>query len=79
MACTVTIQVRGRGTVTLPAPLRAKYRLDEGDRLTLMDLDDGMLLYPGPLVVSRLAAKMERLRRVRKLTLRNLGGPGRGD
>ena len=31
---TMTIQVRGRGTLTLPASLREKYRLGEGDPLT---------------------------------------------
>ena len=30
---TATIQVRGRGTLTLPASLREKYRLGEGDPL----------------------------------------------
>jgi bifunctional DNA-binding transcriptional regulator/antitoxin component of YhaV-PrlF toxin-antitoxin module len=79
MARTVTIQVRGRGTVTLPATLRAKYRLDEGDPLTLVDLDGAVLLSPRFLVVPRLAAEMERLRRARKLSLKDLGGPDRED
>jgi bifunctional DNA-binding transcriptional regulator/antitoxin component of YhaV-PrlF toxin-antitoxin module len=79
MARTVTIQVRGRGTVTLPAPLRAKYRLDEGDPLTLVDLDGAVLLTPRFLVVPRLAAEIERLRRARKLSLKDLGGPDRED
>ena len=39
MALTMTIQVRGRGTLTLPATLREKYRLGEGDPLTVVDLD----------------------------------------
>ncbi len=76
---TVTIQVRGRGTVTLPASLRAKYRLDEGDTLTLVDFDGALLLSPRLLVVPRLAAEMERLRRARKLSLKDLGGPARED
>jgi bifunctional DNA-binding transcriptional regulator/antitoxin component of YhaV-PrlF toxin-antitoxin module len=79
MARTVTIQLRGRGTVTLPATLRAKYRLDEGDPLTLVDLDGAVLLSPRFLVVPRLAAEMERLRRARKLSLKDLGGPDRED
>src|SRR5438552_5918187 len=76
MARTVTIQVRGRGTVTLPATLRAKYCLDEGDPLTLVDLDGAVLLSPRFLVVPRLAAEMERLRRARKLSLNGSGWPG---
>jgi bifunctional DNA-binding transcriptional regulator/antitoxin component of YhaV-PrlF toxin-antitoxin module len=39
MASSATLQVRGRGTVTLPTALREKYRLDEGDPLSLVDLD----------------------------------------
>lgn len=79
MAQTVTIQVRGRGTVTLPAALRTKYRLDEGQPLTLVDLDGAVLLSPRLLIVPRLVAEMERLRRARKLSLKDLGGPDRED
>ncbi|MGH7332778.1 MAG: AbrB/MazE/SpoVT family DNA-binding domain-containing protein [Candidatus Rokuibacteriota bacterium] len=75
----MTIQVRGRGTLTLPASLREKYRLGEGDPLTVVDLDGAVLLSPRVLVVPRLAAEMERLRRARKLSLKDLGGPARED
>ncbi len=71
MAATMTIQVRGRGTLTLPASLREKYRLGEGDPLTLVDLDGAVLLSPRLLI--RLAAEMERLRRARKLSLKDVG------
>ena len=79
MAQAMTIQVRGRGTLTLPAALREKYKLDEGDPLTVVDLDGAVLLSPRLLVVPRLAAEMERLRQVRKLSLKDLGGPARED
>jgi bifunctional DNA-binding transcriptional regulator/antitoxin component of YhaV-PrlF toxin-antitoxin module len=79
MAQTMTIQVRGRGTLTLPATLREKYRLGEGDPLTIVDLDGAVLLSPRLLAVPRLAAEMERLRRARKLSLKDLGGPARED
>jgi bifunctional DNA-binding transcriptional regulator/antitoxin component of YhaV-PrlF toxin-antitoxin module len=79
MTATMTIQVRGRGTLTLPASLREKYRLDEGDPLTVVDLDGAVLLSPRRLVVPRLAAEMERRRRARKLSLKDLGGPARED
>jgi bifunctional DNA-binding transcriptional regulator/antitoxin component of YhaV-PrlF toxin-antitoxin module len=75
----MTIQVRGRGTLTLPTPLREKYRLGEGDPLTVVDLDGAVLLSPRVLVVPRLAAEMERLRRARKLSLKDLGSPARED
>ncbi len=76
---TTTIQIRGRGTLTLPAALREKYRLDEGDPLTVVDLDGAVLLSPRLLVVPRLAAEMERLRQARRLSLKELGGPDRED
>jgi len=76
---TLTIHVRGRGTLTLPASLREKYRLSERDPLTVVDLDGAVLLSPRVLVVPRLAAEMERLRRARKLSLKDLGGPARED
>jgi len=38
-----------------------------------------VLLSPRLLVVPRLAAEMERLRQVRKLSLKDLGGPARED
>ncbi len=79
MTQTMTIQVRGRGTLTLPATLRQKYRLGEGDPLTVVDLDGAVLLSPRLLVVPRIAAEMERLRRARKLSLKDLGGPVRED
>jgi len=79
MVATMTIQVRGRGTLTLPASLCEKYRLGEGDPLTVVDLDGAVLLTARVLVVPRLVAEMERLRRARKLALKDLGGPARED
>jgi len=79
MIRTTTIQIRGRGTLTLPAALRKKYRLDEGDPLTVVDLDGAVLLSQRLLLVPRLAAEMERLRRGRELSLKELGGPDRED
>ncbi len=79
MAQAMTIQVRGRGTLTLPATLREKYRLGDGDPLTVVDLDGVVLLTPRVLVVPRLAAEMERLRQAQKLSLKDLGGPARED
>ncbi len=79
MASSLTLQVRGRGPVTLPAALREKYRLADGDPLSLVDLDGVILLAPRVLIVPRLAVEMERLRHVRKLSLTDLGGPRRED
>ena len=40
----VTVQVRRRGTITLPREIRRRYGLDEGDVFTLIDLEDGTLV-----------------------------------
>ena len=45
MSISTTIQIRGKGTVTLPIDLRRKYGLDEGDIITLIDLGDGSILF----------------------------------
>jgi AbrB family looped-hinge helix DNA binding protein len=79
MAATRTIQIRQRGTVTLPAAVREKYGLGDGDPLTLVDLDGAILLTPKVLTVPRIAEELERLRKRKGLTLKHLGGPGRED
>lgn len=67
-----TIQVRQRGTVTLPAKLRVKYRLEEGDALTVIDMDGVMLMAPKLSLVPKLAAEIERLRKEAGLTVEAL-------
>ena len=44
MTSTTLIQIRSKGTVTLPIELRRKYSIDEGDVITLIDLGDGSFL-----------------------------------
>lgn len=67
-----TIQLRGRGSVTLPAPLRQRHGLREGDPLTLVDLDGVFVLSPRIGVVGRLAREIESLRRESGLSLDDL-------
>ena len=55
MPVSTNIQIRGKGTVTLPIELRRKYGLDEGDVLTLIDLGDGSFL------LSPVVSKVDRL------------------
>ncbi|MBC8336514.1 MAG: AbrB/MazE/SpoVT family DNA-binding domain-containing protein [Anaerolineales bacterium] len=53
---TTTLQIRKKGTITLPADLRRKYNLAEGEALTLIDLGDGsFLLSPRQLQVDKIA------------------------
>jgi bifunctional DNA-binding transcriptional regulator/antitoxin component of YhaV-PrlF toxin-antitoxin module len=58
--------------LTLPAKLRAKYRLDDGDSLTVLDLDGTILLSPKVAIVPKLAAEIERLRRAAGLAVEDL-------
>ncbi|NOY98322.1 MAG: AbrB/MazE/SpoVT family DNA-binding domain-containing protein [Chloroflexi bacterium] len=56
---TTTLQIRKKGTITLPADLRRKYHLDEGEVLTLIDLDNGVfLLSPRRSRVDQIADKI---------------------
>ena len=41
-----TIQVRKRGVVTLPADLRDKYGIEEGDTFRVVDLDGILVMTP---------------------------------
>ncbi len=59
MTVSTTLQIRGKGTVTLPIELRRKYGLDEGDIITLIELGDGsFLLTPGVTQVDRLGDRV---------------------
>ena len=68
-----TIQMRAKGSVTIPIELRQKYSLDEGDVFTLVDLEDGSLvLVPRLSVVPKLIAEMTTLREKAGLSLDDL-------
>ncbi|HQE93920.1 MAG TPA: hypothetical protein PLH19_14450 [Anaerolineae bacterium] len=43
---TMTLQVRQRGTVTLPAAIRDRYNIQTGDSFRLVDLDGVLVLTP---------------------------------
>ena len=45
MANSTIVQIRSKGTVTLPIKLRRKYGLDEGNILNMIDLGDGSFLF----------------------------------
>lgn len=51
-----------RGTVTLPADLREKYRLEPGEVLTLVDLAGVFVLAPKVSVVTKMAQEIEAMR-----------------
>ena len=58
--------------MTLPASIRERYSLEDGDPLTLVDLDGAILISPRLSVVGKLASEIEYLRRESGLTLDEL-------
>jgi AbrB family looped-hinge helix DNA binding protein len=58
----LTVQLRKRGVLTLPAGLREKYGLHEGDTFRLVDLDGILVLTPMVPMVPELAREIERAR-----------------
>lgn len=59
MSTTTTLQIRSKGTVTIPIELRRKYGLDEGEVVTLIDLGNGsLLLVPFVTQVDRLGDRV---------------------
>jgi bifunctional DNA-binding transcriptional regulator/antitoxin component of YhaV-PrlF toxin-antitoxin module len=67
-----TIQVRQRGTLTLPAELREKYGIQPGDTYRLVDLDGTMVLTPMVPMVPELAREIERMRLEAGLSIEEL-------
>jgi AbrB family looped-hinge helix DNA binding protein len=57
-----TVQIRKRGVLTLPAGLREKYNIQEGDTFRLIDLDGILVLTPMVPMVPELAQEIERAR-----------------
>ena len=54
-----TVQMRGKGTITFPAKLRSKYKLEEGEVFTIIDLGGGsFLLKPRVLEVDVLSRRI---------------------
>ena len=67
-----TIQLRQRGTLTLPTRLRNRYNLQEGDVLTVIDLDGAIVLVPRASAVPKLAGEIEALRQKAGLSVDDL-------
>jgi len=69
---TTTIQVRDRGAITLPADLREKYGIDNGDIFRLVDLDGFFVLTPMVPMVPVLANEIEKIRLEAGLSIEDL-------
>ncbi len=67
------VQMRAKGSLTIPSDLRQKYGLGEGDVFTLVDLGEGsFLLTPRVSLVPKLVAEMEAIRTETGLTVDDL-------
>ena len=53
-----TVQVRKRGTLTLPVELREKYGITEGDTFRIVDVDGTFVLTPMAPIVPELAREI---------------------
>lgn len=67
-----TVQVRKRGVLTLPADLREKYGIGEGDTFRLVDVDGVFILTPMAPIVPELAREIERVRVAAGITTEEL-------
>ena len=68
-----TLQIRAKGTITLPASLRKKYGLEEGEFLTLIEMGDGtFMLTPKISKVNQLADNVARKLKEENVTLDDL-------
>jgi bifunctional DNA-binding transcriptional regulator/antitoxin component of YhaV-PrlF toxin-antitoxin module len=68
-----TVQMRGKGTITFPAKLRTKYKLQEGEVFTIIDLGGGsFLLKPKVLEVDKLANRIAKRLKEENVSLDDL-------
>jgi bifunctional DNA-binding transcriptional regulator/antitoxin component of YhaV-PrlF toxin-antitoxin module len=67
-----TVQVRQRGTLTLPAELRVQYNIRSGDTFRLVDLDGVFVLTRMTPMVPELAREIEQARQEAGLTIAEL-------
>ncbi len=58
----MSMQVRQRGTMTLPVQLRNKYNIQQGDTYHLVDIDGTFVLTPLAPMVPQLAREIEQIR-----------------
>ena len=68
-----TVQMRAKGNITIPADLRKKYALEDGDVFTLIDLGDGsFFVVPRVSIVPKLVAELEAMREEAGVTIEEL-------
>jgi AbrB family looped-hinge helix DNA binding protein len=57
-----TVQIRQRGSLTLPANIRKRYGIKPGDSYRIIDLDGILIFTPMTPIVPELAREIERAR-----------------
>ena len=68
-----TVQMRGKGTITFPAKLRSKYKLQDGEVFTIIDLGEGtFLLKPMVSQVNKLSNQIAKRLKEENVTLDDL-------
>lgn len=68
-----TVQMRGKGSITFPAKLRSKYKLQEGEVFTIIDLGGGsFLLKPRIYEMDKISAKAEKILKEDNVSLEEL-------
>lgn len=68
-----TLQIRSKGTITLPASFRKKYKLEEGEIFNIIDVGDGsFFLVPQASKVMRNADKVAKKVKEANVTLEDL-------
>ncbi len=75
MTISTTIQIRSKGSLTLPVELRRKYGLSEGDVLMLVDLGEGVfVLHSGASAVDRLGDRVAQMMAEESVTVDDILG-----
>ncbi len=68
-----TVQIRAKGTITFPAQLRSKYKLQEGEVFTVIDLGGGsFLLKPRIYEMDKISKQAEKTLKEDGVTLEEL-------
>jgi AbrB family looped-hinge helix DNA binding protein len=68
-----TLQIRSKGTITLPAELRRKYNWEEGEILTAIDLGNGtIVLKSQPSEIDKISSRLAKSLKEENVTLDDL-------
>lgn len=68
-----TVQMRSKGTITFPAKLRSKYKLQDGEIFTIIDLGEGtFLLKPMVSQVNKLSNQIAKRLKEENISLDDL-------